>query len=156
MITCEFENGNKASLRHVSCDGIVIKDGKVLLGKRAEHLSNGGKFGLIGGYLDRDETTLEGMAREVLEETGLEAISLTLFRINTNPYRKGEDRQNIQFVYIVEVGDKVSERDDEMKELIWFELEKIPAEDEWAFDHYENVLLYREYVRSPYALPKLD
>jgi len=30
MINCEFENGDKASLRHVVVDNLVLKDGKIL------------------------------------------------------------------------------------------------------------------------------
>ena len=70
MINCEFENGNKASLRHVVVDNLVLKDGKILLVKRTGKLLEGGKWGLAGGYVDRDETVKEAAKREILEETG--------------------------------------------------------------------------------------
>ncbi len=34
MIHCEFENGNKANLRHLTVNGIIVKDDKILLAKR--------------------------------------------------------------------------------------------------------------------------
>ena len=74
MITCQFEKGHKANLRHVCVNALVLKDNQVLLGKRGtvkgEKILEFGKWGLIGGFLDRDETLEEGLKREVLEESG--------------------------------------------------------------------------------------
>ena len=55
MLTCTFEDGNKNSLRHVVVDTIVCKDGKVLLVKRIGKLLEGGKWGLVGGFVERDD-----------------------------------------------------------------------------------------------------
>lgn len=72
MINCQFENGNKASLRHVTVDSIVLNENRdsILLVKRAPHLSNPNKYALPGGFLGRDENTETAAKREVLEETG--------------------------------------------------------------------------------------
>lgn len=72
MINCQFENGNKASLRHVTVDSIVLNENRdsILLVKRASHLSNPNKYALPGGFLGRDENTETAAKREVLEETG--------------------------------------------------------------------------------------
>ena len=55
MITCYFENNNKAFLRHVTVNAIVIKDNQVLLGKRGtfngKPILESGKWGLLGGFL---------------------------------------------------------------------------------------------------------
>ncbi len=144
MITCEFENGNKASLRHVVVDILIIEKGKILLVKRAPHLLNGGKFALVGGYVDRDETTIEAAIREAEEETGYRITINKLLRIKDNPNRKGEDRQNISFVYLATVIDKISEPDDESTDVRWFDLHELPSEEEFAFDHYEDVMGYLE------------
>ena len=54
MITCTFENKNKASLRHVTVNAIVVKDNQVLLGKRGtvngKPVLESGKWGLLGGF----------------------------------------------------------------------------------------------------------
>ena len=71
MITCSFENGNKANLRHVVVHAIVEMDGKLLLEKRTGDLLESGKWSLPSGYLDREETAGEGIVREVKEETKL-------------------------------------------------------------------------------------
>lgn len=139
MITCEYENNTRASLRHVTVDAIIIQNKNILLIKRAAHLINPNKYALPGGFLDRDETTEEGIKREVKEETGFEALEAKLFKVIDKPNRKGEDRQNVDFVFIVKVGEKVSESDSEIKEVVWFDLNNLPGEEEFAFDHYEII-----------------
>jgi hypothetical protein len=72
MITCEFEDGGKGKLRHVTVNALVIKDDKILLGKRGT-LANGkpldeaGKWSLLGGFMGRDENLEEGLRREIME-----------------------------------------------------------------------------------------
>lgn len=146
MITCTFENGNQASLRHVVMDALVIKNKKILLVKRAAHLTNPGKYGLPGGYLDRDETTIEGIQREILEETGYTCKNVTLFTIIDDPNRKGEDRQNVEFSFIIEPDKKVGKPDNESSVIKWFDLEKLPPEKDFAFDHFERVQMYLKSV----------
>jgi ADP-ribose pyrophosphatase YjhB (NUDIX family) len=55
MIICKFEDGGEAKLRHVVVDTLVLKDNKILLIKRTGKLLEGGKWGLLGGYVERDE-----------------------------------------------------------------------------------------------------
>lgn len=142
MVTCIFENGNKTSLRHVVVDGIVISDNKVLLVKRALHLSNPNKYGLPGGYLDLNETIVEGIKREIKEETGYECKSVKLIRIIDKPDRKGEDRQNVEFSFIVKPGEKTSAPDNESSAVKWFDLDNLPSKEEFAFDHYDTLKFY--------------
>lgn len=153
MITCFFEKKKKAFLRHVTVDALLIRDNKILLIKRAPHLTQGNRYALPGGFLDRDETISEGVLRELKEETGHEGKILSLFRINDNPNRKGENRQNVDFVYLVQAGRKVTESDKEVKKVKWFELDKLPKPEEFAFDHYENIRLYLKYRRRKSPLP---
>lgn len=153
MITCFFENKNKAYLRHVVVDALVVQEGKILLVKRAPHLSHGNKYALPGGFLDRDETTSEGVLREAREETGYEGKIISLFRLIDKPRRKGEDRQNVDFVYLVQVGRKSSVPDQEVKKIQWFDLDKLPPSKEFAFDHYQTIKLYLQYMREGFTLP---
>lgn len=153
MITCTFENGSKGSLRHVVVDNLVLQDGKILLVKRAPQLLEGGKWGLVGGFVDRDETIRQAVAREVMEETGYEVADITLFRIVDTPDRPGEDRQNIAFVHLCTAGRQSGTPDWESTEVRWFPLSALPEEQEFAFDHYDNIQLYREYRDGRVALP---
>lgn len=61
----------------------VERDGSLLLERRADF----GTWGIPGGALDEDETVEDGIAREVREETGLEAVSIELFGIFSDPSR---------------------------------------------------------------------
>jgi 8-oxo-dGTP diphosphatase len=54
---------------------IILRDKKVLLGLRKGHRSPG-YYGLPGGYLEKNENFEDCAKREVLEETGLEGMSL--------------------------------------------------------------------------------
>ena len=125
MITCTFENGHRASLRHVAVQAIVEKDESLLLVKRAQHLAEGGKWGLPGGFLDRDETLAEGVLRELREETGWEGRVLSLLRINSRPDRPHEDRQNIAVDFIIEPLDKRGEPDAESSDVQWIPINQV-------------------------------
>lgn len=155
MITCTFEDGGKGALRHVTLDCILEQDDKILLIKRAAHLSEGGKWGLPGGYLDRDEDVKSGVAREVLEETGHKASDLTFFLINSNPHRPREDRQNFNVSFIGKIGERVADFDHEVDEVQWFSVELLPKEEELAFDHYMILSRYLEYRKKKFTLPIL-
>ena len=156
MINCTFTGGHQVSLRHVTVDNIVIKDNKILLVKRSEDMLEGGKYALPGGFLDRDERIPAGALRELLEETGCKGKIISLFRIIGDPYRRGEDRQNVDFVFLVEVGERVSEPDDESSAVEWFDLDKIPDEEQFAFDHFETVQLYLKHKKEDTELPIMD
>ena len=155
MITCKFEHGHEASLRHVVMDGILIKDDKVLLIKRAKNLVHGGKFALPGGFLDRDESVEDGVRREVKEETGYEIDKLQLFNICANPNR-GEDRQNVAFIYIVEVGEKRGDPDKEVESMEWYEWNQLPVKENMAFDHHKILELYKKYRNEKFDLPVIS
>lgn len=143
MISCVFEDGNKAHLRHVTVDCLVLKGDKILLGKRAEKLLEGGKWGLLGGYIERDETCEQAAAREVMEESGWTIENLRLLRIKDYPDRPHEDRQNISFVYIADAVREMGKHDWETTELKWFALSTLPPSDEIAFDHASDIELYK-------------
>ena len=159
MITCTFENGSLASpgLRHITVSVIVYRDRQVLLGRRGtkngKPISEFGKWGLLGGFFDRNETLVEAARREVMEESGWQVSTLTLFIINDNPDRPQEDRQNVDIIYLAQAEKQVSQPDEEVSELSWFELDRLPADAEIAFDHALALKLYRQHLDSPLQLP---
>jgi 8-oxo-dGTP diphosphatase len=144
MISCNFENGSKASLRHVTVDTIVLNADKtqILLAKRAAGQLEAGKWCLPGGYMDRDETTAQTAAREVYEETGYDLFSIVFIKFNDNPDRPGEDRQNINFLYSAVANKQIGTPDDESSEIDWFHINNLPDKSQFAFDHFEAVANY--------------
>lgn len=154
MIDCTFENGNKASLRHVTVGAIVIDDSrKVLLVKRSPEIHNGNKYAIPGGFLDRDEDGKNAVIRELREETGYDGEVKNLFQVNDSPLRPKEDRQNVDFIYVVKVigGEKMLNK--EVSNISWFDKENLPSEDEFAFDHRNIVVRYFDYLKNPFQIP---
>ncbi len=153
MITCTFENGNKAKLRHVVVHAIIEMDGKLLLEKRTGDLLESGKWGLPSGFLDRDETAAACIVREVKEETGWESKVISLFRINTKPDRPHEDRQNVAIEFLVRPMKKTGEPDKESSKVEWIPIDKLIPLTDFAFDHGESIRLYLTYRKTPFPLP---
>lgn len=153
MISCTFEDDGKGKLRHVVIDAIITKDESILMVKRAKNLIQGEKWGLIGGFVERNETVEQALKREVFEETGYKLKTINFFTIIDIPNRKNENRQNIAFVYVCKSGEKMGEPDKESTQQKWFNLENLPKEEEIAFDHFEIINLYLKNKNNP--SPKL-
>jgi len=153
MITCTFENGSSASLRHVVVHMIVEKDGCLLLEKRAGSILESGKWALPSGFLDRGETAAQCAVRELKEETGWVGEVVKLFKINTSPNRPKEDRQNVTIEFIVKPIKKVGEKDWESSKVEWIPFDKLLAFEDYAFDHGETIRQYCEYRQKHFPLP---
>jgi ADP-ribose pyrophosphatase YjhB (NUDIX family) len=106
--------------------------------------------------MDLNETAKQASAREVLEETGWKVTDITLLRVNDNPNRPNEDRQNIAFVYFCTATKKVGESDSESDEVRWFSFDQLPPREQMAFDHMENIELYLKYKAESLPLPVTD
>lgn len=159
MLTCFFENKGKVFLRHVTVNAIVIKDNQILLGKRGlfkgKPIPEFGKWGLLGGYLNRDENLTQAIKREVMEESGWEVDDIVLFRIIDNPNRPKEDKQNVDMIFLAKATKQVKNSDEEVTKLQWFDLDKLPPKGEIAFDHGDSIELYKKFLKEKFALPVL-
>ena len=100
-----------------SVTGVVIKDGKVLLGR---HTYGGGKGMLIipGGYVNFGETPQDALIREYMEET----------RVKVNPTDIIGIRFNMHDWYIAfraeYVSGEATSDGDENSEVIWLAVEE--------------------------------
>jgi 8-oxo-dGTP diphosphatase len=87
----------------VGVGGVVILDGRALLIRRgAEPLR--GEWSIPGGRLELGETLEQGVARELLEETGLEVRVMELIEVFDRIYFEKADagsRQRPQFHYVI-------------------------------------------------------
>jgi ADP-ribose pyrophosphatase YjhB (NUDIX family) len=153
MITCSFEDGGKGLLRHAVIDAVVVKENKVLLTKRNKKLLEGGKWSLVGGFVNRDETLKQTVAREIFEETGYRVKDITLLAINDSPNRPHEDRQNISFVFFCTALQKEGTSDWEVDAQKWYDFTNLPSEEEIAFDHYKDIQIYLDYKTKSITIP---
>jgi 8-oxo-dGTP diphosphatase len=155
MIRCAFADGAPVLLRHAVVHAVVERDGALLLVRRAPHMLEGGKWGLPGGFLDRDETLVEGVLRELQEETGWTGDVRALLRVNSRPDRPGDD-QNVAFDFVVTALARVGEPDHEQTAVEWIPIERLPPLAALAFDHGETVALYLRTRGGPTPPPSLE
>lgn len=112
---------------------LILKDGKVLLGKRhddpdkaSSKLKGAGTWTMPGGKLDFGETFEEGARRETREETGLELGAIKVLCVNNDM---------VETAHFVTIGlfsedfsGEVEVREPEtITEWHWFELDNLPS-----------------------------
>jgi ADP-ribose pyrophosphatase YjhB (NUDIX family) len=113
----------------------VVRDGQVLLGRRA--IEPGlGMWDIPGGFLEPWEHPADGAAREVLEETGLRVQITSLFTVVMDSYH--DQFYTLNVYYLAEVVDGDMSAADDLAELRWFAPDTLPTE--FAFAHCRSVI----------------
>jgi 8-oxo-dGTP diphosphatase len=107
-----------------------------------EHDAHFGKYNGVGGKLERDEEIVQGMKRELLEETGLTAQKLILRgTVNwTNFGPKNEDW--LGFIFIIESFSGTPFESNAEGKLEWVPLNKINDLPMWEGDRFFLPLLF--------------
>ena len=84
---------------HVSANALVVRDNKILLGKKKSGFAEG-NWMLPGGKLEYYETVKSAAARELEEETGILALESKFTNV---VYDKDNDEgvPNIHFAFLV-------------------------------------------------------
>ena len=120
---------------------LLVQDGRVMLGRRAIEPGRG-KWDIPGGFLGEDEHPLDGLKREFLEETGLEIEPTAFLGFWIEDYLDG--RKILCLTWLARrVGGE--ERLDELDELRWFAPGELPAQEEYAFPTFAEILsVWRE------------
>lgn len=113
---------------HIGVCAVMINcKGEILLERRADS----GKWGLIGGGLNIDETLDECLKREVFEETGLRIANAQRYRIYDDPsriveYPDGNILRIITLCYIVRINDDCNIRlSEESTQLKFFTINEL-------------------------------
>ena len=109
--------------------------GRVLPGRRALDPSVG-LWDLPGGFLHEDEHPVDGLRREVREETGLELELLDFLGHWLEPY---DGRIVLCLAWTARVSGEARAADD-LVEVRWFDPHDLPPPEELAFTHYPAVL----------------
>jgi 8-oxo-dGTP diphosphatase len=111
----------------------IVKNGRILLQKKAEGKFGAGKWNGVGGKIKPDETSDECVVREVFEETGLKISNQR--EIGLLNFYFG-DRYQVDIVaHVFLVGSfsgiiKASEEG----ELHWFRIDEVPYGEMWQDD----------------------
>ena len=96
---------------------ITNDDNQVLLLDHVLRIGSG--WGIPGGFIERGEQLVEGLRREIREETGLELENVTILRTRTL------DR-HIEVLFSATAKGKAQVKSREIKEVKWFTDETIP------------------------------
>jgi 8-oxo-dGTP diphosphatase len=105
----------------------------VLLARRA-YEPEAGKWDLPGGFLEEDEDPLDGLRRELREETGVEIEPLELAGIWADRYGGLEGATaTLNLYWTARIVSGEPEPADDVSELRWFSLEDLPPDEELAF-----------------------
>jgi len=123
---------------------VIIRDGNILLQRKAAGRFGEGKWNGAGGKLGPGEDPVDGVVREVREETGLEIREPRLHGVLRHFF--GDRTTPAWSVYIFsarEFNGKPAESDE--GELRWFRVGEIPYGEMWADDeHWLPLLLAGE------------
>ena len=131
----------------LNCAGaVIVRDGKILFQRRTDN----GKWGLIGGLVEMNETCAQAALREAREETGLEVRLdgfLGIFHNHDMVWSNGDAAHVISAMYTASIVRGEPRIDEESYELRFFGKDEIP--ELFAEDHIASLEAYFRGVRYP-------
>lgn len=129
-----------ASSSPCACALLEDAEGRLLLGRRAVEPYQG-RWDVPGGYLEEHEHPLDGLRRELREETGLEIEPLEFVGVWMEWYGEGPDvASTLNMFWTARVAGGEMRAADDVSELAWFRAAKLPHANELAFAHLPAVL----------------
>ena len=116
---------NTTNIVQVGIGVMIIKDGKVLLGKRkGKH--GAGEYAWPGGHFEYMESFEQCARREVMEETGMEIDNVRFLRIlNLNAYAP-KHYVDIGLVADWKSGDPIVKEPERCEAWQWYDLDILP------------------------------
>jgi len=114
----------------VTASALPEEDGRVLLARRALEPFRGA-WDVVGGFVGEGEHPVDGLIREVREETGLGFEIARLLGIWMGDY---EGRATLNLFWTGRLGPGRPQPADDVDELRWFAPEDLPPPSELAFD----------------------
>ncbi len=120
---------------------LLIKKNKILLSKRYCTGFEDGKYSLVAGHIEGNETIKQAMIREAIEEANI-VLDINKLKIVQVMHRKTECEERIDYFLFVDQWNGELKNNEPLKcdDLNWFFLEQLP----------ENMVEYIRYAISCY------
>ncbi len=131
---------------------ILVRDGdKILLGKKKRGFG-AGRYNGFGGKLIPDETPVESVERELLEEAEIKVQNIIKIGEITFYLNKNENEGEVHFVHVY-LGKDIIGEPKETEEMVpeWFSIDQIPYKDMWPDDVYWYPYALKEIPFSGYC-----
>ncbi len=114
------------NLEHIGTMGFIIKDNKILLGKRKNSYREG-FFGAPGGRMEITEKTIDALKRELLEGINIHISSQSFVGIVR------ENQGDYSFIHIGFLvsefeGDIKNNEPEKCESWEWYDLDKLPSD----------------------------
>jgi 8-oxo-dGTP diphosphatase len=128
---------------------VWIRDGKILLGRRANTGWQDGRYCFPAGHGEDGETMTQACAREVFEEVGIKIDPQNLKFLHTqHRWNKDHSRVGFYFAPIVDPGEFKNMEPEKCDDLQFFTLDALPemvAPFRIALDAIQKGEIYSEY-----------
>ena len=113
---------------------LVVDDaGRMLLGRRGDE-PDAGLWDLLGGFLEEGEHPLDGLRRELLEETSLEVEPGAFLGAYIDTYGEGPQVVSVlNLVWEARIVSGEPSSADDVSELRWFPRDEPPPPEQCAF-----------------------
>jgi 8-oxo-dGTP diphosphatase len=125
----------------VTAGALVVDDeGRVLLARRAVEPFRG-KWDIPGGFLEEGEHPIDGLKRELREETGLEVEPLEWLGVWMDSYGGDSTAEaTLNFYWTARTLSGEARPADDVDDLRWFAPDELPEPDDLAFVNVPLVL----------------
>jgi len=128
---------------------ILVKDGQVLLLKRANTGYQDGNYSLVAGHFEGAETAKQCIIREAEEEAGIKVAPADLEVVHVM-HRYRSDREYIDIYLRTNTwsGNIINNEPDKCDDLKWFSLDKLPnnilPETKLTLENIKHKIFYGE------------
>ena|SRR5579859_1470805 len=142
-------NTDRFRLR-VSANLLLIKDDKILLLRRQNTAWGNGKYTVISGHIDGNETIAEAMVREAKEEAGIDLEPAYLKTVHA--MHRIANIECIDFFLTTPSwhGEPRNAEPDKADDIRWFPLDDLPENIlpniKAAIHHYQNNISFSEEI----------
>lgn len=128
---------------------VLIKDGKVLLLRRANTGYEDGKYGLPSGHADGGESGSAATAREAKEEAGIDVDPGDLKFVHCMHRIQNDERVDFFFAAEKWQGEPKNMEPEKCDDLSWFALDDLPANTipyiKEAIEHSQKGIYYSQF-----------